>query len=166
MNREMRRAAARYKPSRSRPEQLPIPPMFGFTPETSRRLAMRDRQAIDAVITGTGTLDDILAVECIAVVQIYMLRDAIARPARHQAEPDGLATVLQTLERDVAPAVYGVISRYRETRRVGCSGIERQALLMLAEISDQTLSALPRRLHSEAYAYAVKNPQVRIEVPA
>ena len=87
MNREMRRAAAKQakRPQRQR-EALPIPPSFATASKANTLLDLRCREAVDAVISGQGTWDDlmgceselIVAVPCAGCVTAVIVRCSVA----------------------------------------------------------------------------------------
>jgi hypothetical protein len=160
-----RRAAARAATTPARRHLPPMPAQIpiGFTAAQRASLLRRDRRAIDAVLSGTGTGKDLAEVEIITIVQRRMLQQAAAAPDRHQVDPDAIGALLAMVLIEVVPAVAGVLRRHRETGRVGCGGIERRALLDLADVTEQTLAAIPRRLHSEAYLWGADHPTLEVQ---
>jgi len=151
-----------YRPGKA----LVSPMVFGMSPQASRELAMKDRQTINSVISGAGLVDHLAGVEMIAVSQIHMVRDALARPDAHQVDAEPLREMLGRLEQVIAPAIHGIAQRYREMGKMVCSEAERAVLLDLADIADETLAALPRRLIADGYRTACDNPVIRLEVTA
>lgn len=140
----------------------PLGPI-AFTQETRRALELRDRQAIDAVLSGSGTRKDLASVECITICQRRLLRSAIDAPSAHQVNVEPLRALLALIDAEIVPAVWSMLRRLAGSGRVGCSGPERQALLTLADICGQTLAALPRRMHADAYRWVMDHPTLTTE---
>ena len=135
----------------------------GFSAQTRRALELRDREAIDGVLSGSGTRQDMAAVECITVCQLRLLQSAIDTPDAHQVEIEPLRELLAQLDAEVVPAVASILRRMAETGRIGCNGTERQALLMLANICEQTLDVLPRKMHADAYLWVMDHPTLEVQ---
>lgn len=142
-----------------RPGKVIIPPAFGTTADMDMRLGMRMRQAVDAVIGGSGTWDDLMGCESELIVSIKLCAIAVQQPDAHEVEASALHALDDRLCA-IAAAVYAIKQRERETGRVGCSGDQRLALLELADIVDETRRALPRRLWLLAYRAAYDVPKV------
>lgn len=160
--------ASNKKPRKAyRPGKALVSPMiYAMSHQASRELATKDRLVINSVISGAASRDDLAGVEMIAVSQIHMARLALASPAAHQVDAEPLREMLSRLEQVIAPAIHGIVQHYHATGQTVCSDAERAALLDLADIADETLAALPRRLIADGYRAAVKNPVIRLEVAA
>ena len=79
------------KPRRAyRPRKMIIPPAFATTCDMDTRLGLRMRQAVDALVTGSGDWDDMMGCESELIVGIHLQRIAMARPTEHQVEPESL----------------------------------------------------------------------------
>jgi hypothetical protein len=165
----MRRAEAAMRRAPSGPHGRamlqPLGPI-AFSPDTRRALELRDRQAIDAVLSGSGTRQDLASVECITICQRRLLQSAVDAPAAHQVDVDSLRAMLALIDAEIVPAVWSMLCRLAGSGRVGCSGLERQALLVLADICGQTLAALPRRMHADAYRWVMDHPTLTAKDPA
>lgn len=150
-----------------RPRQvLCEPATFSLSPDAARNLAVKDRVTIDRVLTGAGVRDDLHGVEMIAIAQIRMVRDALARPAAHRADAGELSAALGRLESAIAPAIHAIGERLASTGLIECLPDERAALADLADIAEATLTALPRRLVLDCYRACVADPVLRLEVMA
>lgn len=162
MNREMRRAAAKQakRPQRQR-EALPIPPSFATASKANTLLDLRCREAVDAVISGQGTWDDLMGCESELIVAVRLCGMAIACDTEHQVDIAQLGPLQTELQR-IALSVAGIKRRERESGRVGCTGEERQALLSLADVVDQLRQAMPRRLWLLAMRSVYSNPKMKV----
>lgn len=145
-----------------RPRKMIIPPAFATTGDMDMRLGLRMRQAVDALVTGSGDWDDMMGCESELIVGTHLQRIAAARPTEHQIEPDSLGELRSALV-EVAQAMAAIKARHRATGRVGCSGEERAAVLLLADLMDEMRRALPRRLWLLAYREALDRPVVRVQ---
>lgn len=145
-----------------RPRKMIIPPSFATTGDMDMRLGLRMRQAVDAMVTGSGDWDDMMGCESELIVGTHLQRIAAARPTEHQIEPDSLGELRSALV-EVAQAMAAIKARHRATGRVGCSGEERAAVLLLADLMDEMRRALPRRLWLLAYREALDRPVVRVQ---
>lgn len=151
------------KPRRAyRPRKMIIPPAFGTTSDMDMRLGLRMREAVDALVTGSGDWEDMMGCESELIVGIHLQRIAMARPTDHQVEPEALKALRSALV-EVAQAMASIKARHNATGRVGCSGAERAAILMLADLMDEMRAALPRRLWLLAYREALDRPVVRVQ---
>ena len=140
---------------------------YALSNEARTELALRDRRAIDAVLSGQGEIDHLAAVEAIAVQQVHILRLAAATPAGHQVEPEAVAGMLADLERRIVPAIADISERWREMRRVSAdTDAERAALADLADVAEATAGALPRRMLLQGMRVALDQPEIAVEVPA
>lgn len=147
---------------RHRPVDFMTPVSFSMTGEMSRSLAIKDRAALDGLMSGPWSVEGIGGLECIAVVQTRLLQAAAAAPDAHCVPVDALRGVLQVLERDVLPAVAAVRARWSARTGMVCRDDERAALATLADIADQTREALPRRMHLDAYRRAIAAPELMV----
>jgi len=145
-----------------RPRKMIIPPAFGTTCDMDVRLGLRMREAVDALTTGAGDWDDMMGCESELIVGIHLQRIAMARPTEHQVEMESLGELRSALV-DVAQAMAAIKARHTATGRVGCSGEERQSILLLADLMDEMRAALPRRLWLLAYREALDRPVVRVQ---
>ncbi len=144
------------------PRNLIIPPAFGTTSDMDMRRGLRMREALDALVTGSGDWDDMMGCDSELIVGIHLQRIAMARPTEHQVEPESLDSLRSALV-EVAQAMAAIKARHTATGRVGCSGEERQSILLLADLMDEMRAALPRRLWLAAYREALDRPVVRVQ---
>lgn len=63
-----------------RPRKMIIPPAFGTTCDMDTRPGLRMREAVDALVTGSGDWDDMMGCESELIVGIHLQRIAMARP--------------------------------------------------------------------------------------
>lgn len=141
---------------------MPVPPAFGTQSKTQTLLALRTREAIDAMISGSGAWEDMMAADSDLVCAIHLQRIAAKRPAEHQVEPEAIAALCSELV-GIARAMRGIKDRHDRTASIGVNGEERAAMLRLADIMDEMRQALPRRLWLMAYRTALDRPVVRIK---
>ena len=83
-------------------------------------------------------------------------------PTEHKVAMESRGELRSALV-EVARAMAAIKARHTATGRVGCSGEERQSILMLADLMDEMRVALPRRLWLAAYREALDRPVVRVE---
>ena len=145
-----------------RPRKMIIPPAFATTSDMDMRLGLRMREAVDALVTGQGDWEDMMGCESELIVGIHLQRIAMARPTEHRVEPESLGELRSALV-EVAQAMASIKARHNATGRVGCSGEERQSILLLADLMDEMRAALPRRLWLAAYREALDRPVVRVQ---
>ena len=149
------------KAYRPRSEALPIPPSFATASKAQTLLDLRCREAVDAVIGGQGTWEDLMGCESELIVAVRLCGMAIACDTEHQVDIAQLGPLQTELQR-IALHVASIKRRERESGRVGCTGEERQALLSLADVVDQLRQAMPRRLWLKAMKSVYKNPRVGV----
>ena len=160
---------ATKKPRRAyRPRATLVEPAtYSLSSSARTELALRDRRAIDAVLSGLGDMDHLAAVEAIAVQQIHILRLAETRPLEHQVEPEAVAGMLADLQQRIVPAIADISTRWRETQRVAVeTDAERVALADLADVAEATAAALPRRMLLAGMRTALGQPVIAVEVAA
>lgn len=149
---------------------LVSPMVFGLSEQAVRSLAVKDRLAINGVISGPpdsqDTRDNLSGVEMILVAQIYVVREALKQPKAHRADDESLRSTLEHLEWSIAPMVHAIVQRFDATRLVECHPDEAKALAELGEIGDELRSAVPRRIITDGYRQAVYRPAIALDVPA
>jgi hypothetical protein len=146
---------------------LVCPMSFGMSAKCSNDLSLKDRLAINGVVNGKpgseDASDNLAGVEMILVAQIYVLREAIARPALHQTPVTELEAMLELLEWTIAPKVDAIRQRLKATGLVTCKPDEAEALSDLGELGDAMRAVIPRRLITEGYAQALYSPEIRLD---
>ena len=59
------------------PRNLIIPPAFGTTSDMDMRLGLRMREAVDALVTGSGDWEDMMGCESELIVGIHLQRTGL-----------------------------------------------------------------------------------------
>lgn len=137
-----------------------MPLAFAATPAMKAQMGLRDREAIDAVISGQGVLDDLRAAVTVAVTAAHAC--AIARDTPELAALiDGLEDVRAWLASECMDALVSIFTRLETTGRIGVNGEERTELLTLARIADQIRDVMPRRVLHEAFTRSLKVASLR-----
>jgi len=164
MSRSERRAIERHIRRPGRPHHdsraMSIPLAFAATEKMKSLLGLRDRQAIDAVISGQGTHEDLQASVTIAVTAAHACAIALETPAL-AALIEGIDEVRAWLAGECMAALVRIFERRESTGRIGVSGPDRDALLQLADIADQIREALPRRVLHEAFSRSLRVASLR-----
>lgn len=137
--------------------------VFATTPEQALRRSTSLRIAVDRIIRHVGTEDDLYAlqVECVALQRLA--EAAAAKPTFCPYEPGALAQITDSVQR-IGLVLHEVEMRRKATGVTGCNAQQRGAIAELADLFDQLITGMPRRLWRDAYALACKNPELHIEV--
>ena len=153
----MTKPRKKYRPKKT----LVVPMCWGMTAQMERGLAIKDRNIVDAIISGDGASAHVEELRRMAVTMFNFARMAAEDPTAHTVYPEGVKAALARLSGPVAEAVHDIAARLESTGRVGVNGAERQALLELADLCDELRRNLPRRLYMKALEYTILHPEMR-----
>lgn len=158
--------SANRKPRKAyRPRPVLVTPLtYGASTAMLLQLGLRDRAAIDAIMSGDGDIDQLRRVEAACIAAIYLHRAGTANPAQHQVDLESLAEMGPTLTA-CAQAIRDISDRHERTGRVLPSGPDRAQLVALIDCLDALREAMPRRMWNNAYEEAIRHPTLRIPRP-
>ena len=149
------RKRSRYRPR----EVMNQPPSWGLTREAQVNLGVKEREALDALLTGAGTAVHYLTLEGACEVAIWACDEASV-PV-YGLDPDGLSQLRERLVH-CARALLGVRDRARQLGRYGCNGPQREDLRELCERLHDMRMQIPRRALLAAYDRAMRSAGVVI----
>lgn len=137
------RKRSKYRPG----PVLHMPTSWGMTQATINDLSTRDEQALDAILAGEGAEPHLGQLEGSCSAAHHAVNYAQANPGKHTLDPACLGPVRSALL-DCAAALLCMRQRFRDAGKVGCSGLEREALKdLVAHLHTlRAPGALPRRV--------------------
>lgn len=154
---------ATKKPRKAyRPRPVLVTPLpFSSSAYMLRSIGLRIRSEVDAVIGHDAEPRHLEALSAEIVSLAAAIDIARAKPDACQVDPEALEQAGDEVHR-IAASLASIKRRHEQTGRIGCSGTERADLLQLADIYEQLLAALPRRMWHDAYERAIQQPTLRI----
>jgi hypothetical protein len=126
-----------------------------------RAIGLRVRSEVDAVVSHDAQPQHVHALSAEIVSLSAAIDIARANPGHCQVDPEALEQAGEEVHR-IAHSIASVMQRMEQTGKIGCSGTERADILQLADIYEQLLTALPRRMWHDAYERAIQQPEMRV----
>lgn len=155
---------ATKKPRKAyRPRDVLMTPLpYASTAYMVRTISLRVRSGIQAILDHTATESQVRELHTEVVSLAALVDVAKAQPDACPLTGESLDAVGEELQR-IAHSVASITRRMEDTGRIGCSGQERADLAQLADLHEQLLTTMPRKLWHAAYDLALKRPTLTVE---
>lgn len=145
---------------------LPTPPAFAMNVDAKVRMAVRERNAIDALLQHKATEQDLQVLEALAECSVRAIRHARKLAYCRHLDPDQLAQCERVMFR-LAHALRRAAGRKEATGVYGLDAVDRQCVIEADQWCGAMTErgAIPRAVWLMAYRDGAQN-RGRVVVPA